>query len=178
MSKKWYVIQTFSGYENKVKEQLLQRIKDRGKEAMFGELLIPQETVTDVTPAGKQRVRQKNRMPGYIFVEMEMGEDNWHIVKNTPRVTGFIGDQKPREIRANEIELQRRQSVDGAAKPKLRVSFEIGEEIRVVDGAFVNFSGVVEEVMPEKHKVKVKVSIFGRATPLELDYTQVEKLKT
>ena len=145
MAKKWYVIQTYSGYENKVKEALLQRIKEHNKEAFFGEVLIPTETVQESRGNGKQRIRQKTSLPGYIFVEMDMSED------------------------------QRRRTVEGAVKPKPRVNFDVGDEIRVIDGAFANFSGTVEEVKPDKQKLKVKVSIFGRATPVELDFSQVEK---
>lgn len=173
--KKWYVIQTYSGYENKVKDALLQRIKEQGKEAFFGEVLIPTETVTETPAGGKQRVKQRTSFPGYIFVEMAMSEEIWHIVKETPKVTGFIGNQRPQEVKAPQIDELRRIIVEGAVKPKARVSFEMGDEIRVIDGAFANFSGTVEEVKPEKQKLKVKVSIFGRATPVELDFSQVEK---
>lgn len=175
MAKKWYVIQTYSGFENKVKEALLQRIKEQGKEADFGEILIPTETVQETGASGKQRIRQKTSLPGYIFIEMEMSEESWHIVKDTPKVTGFIGNQRPQEVRPQEIEDQRRRTVEGAVKPKPRVHFEVNDEIRVIDGAFANFMGTVEEVKPDKQKVKVKVSIFGRATPVELDFSQVEK---
>ena len=175
MSKKWYVITTYSGFENKVREALTQRIKEHGKEAQFGEILIPTETVQEQRAGGKTRVRQKNSLPGYIFVEMEMTEDTWHLVKDTPKVTGFVGNQKPQEVKPAEIEDQRRRAVEGVVKPKARVSFEAGDEIRVIDGAFANFSGTVEEVKPDKQKLKVKVSIFGRATPVELDFSQVEK---
>ena len=175
LAKKWYVIQTYSGYENKVREALQQRIKEHGKEAQFGEVLIPTETVQEQRPGGKSRVRQKNSLPGYIFVEMEMSEEAWHLVKETPKVTGFIGNQRPQEVKPAEIEDQRRRVVEGAVKPKPRVNFEAGDEIRVIDGAFANFSGTVEEVKPDKQKLKVKVSIFGRATPVELDFAQVEK---
>jgi transcription termination/antitermination protein NusG len=175
MAKKWYVIQTYSGYENKVKEALLQRIKEHSKEASFGEILIPTETVQEARAGGKARVRQKTSFPGYIFVEMEMTEEIWHLVKDTPKVTGFIGNQKPQEVKSPQIDDLRKIIVEGAVKPKPRVSFEQGDEIRVIDGAFANFSGTVEEVKPDKQKLKVKVSIFGRATPVELDFSQVEK---
>jgi len=175
MSKKWYVIQTYSGFENKVKEALLQRIKEHGKDAMFGEILIPTETVQEARPNGKNRVRQKNSFPGYIFVEMDMTEEAWHLVKDTPKVTSFVGNQRPQEVKPPQIDDLRKSIVEGAVKPKPRVSFEAGDEIRVIDGAFANFSGTVEEVKPDKQKLKVKVSIFGRATPVELDFSQVEK---
>jgi transcriptional antiterminator NusG len=175
MPKKWYVIQTYSGYENKVREALQQRIKEHAKEAQFGEILIPTETVQEQRQGGKSRVRQKNSFPGYIFVEMDMSEEAWHLVKETPKVTGFIGNQRPQEVKPPQIDDLRKIIVEGAVKPKPRVSFEAGDEIRVIDGAFANFSGTVEEVKPDKQKLKVKVSIFGRATPVELDFAQVEK---
>jgi transcriptional antiterminator NusG len=175
MAKKWYVIQTYSGYENKVRESLQQRIKEHSKEAFFGEVLIPTETVTEPRAGGKSRVRQKNSFPGYIFVEMDMSEEAWHLVKDTPKVTGFIGNQRPQEVKPPQIDDLRKIIVEGAVKPKPRVSFETGDEIRVIDGAFANFSGTVEEVKPDKQKLRVKVSIFGRATPVELDFAQVEK---
>jgi transcriptional antiterminator NusG len=175
MSKKWYVIQTYSGFENKVREALQQRIKEHNKDEFFGEILIPTETVQEARAGGKSRVRQKNSFPGYIFVEMEMSEEAWHLVKDTPKVTGFIGNQKPQEVKPPQIDDLRKIIVEGAVKPKPRVSFEAGDEIRVIDGAFANFSGTVEEVKPDKQKLKVKVSIFGRATPVELDFSQVEK---
>jgi transcription termination/antitermination protein NusG len=174
-AKKWYVIQTYSGFENRVKESLLQRIKEHNKEAHFGEVLIPTETVQETKANGKQRVKQKTSFPGYIFVEMDMSEEAWHLVKDTPKVTGFIGNQRPQEVKPPQINDLRKSIVEGAVKPKPRVSFEMGDEIRVIDGAFANFSGTVEEVMPEKQKLKVKVSIFGRATPVELDFAHVEK---
>jgi transcriptional antiterminator NusG len=175
MAKKWYVIQTYSGYEAKVKEGLLQRIREQHMEDRFGEVLIPTETVTDQRAGGKTRTRQKTSFPGYIFVEMEMGEDVWHVVKDTPKVTGFIGNQRPQEVASPQIDELRKSIVEGAIKPKTRMTFETGDEIRVIDGAFANFSGTVEEVKPDKQKLRVKVSIFGRATPVELDFAQVEK---
>jgi len=175
MAKKWYVIQTYSGYENKVREALQQRVKEHGMEARFGEVLIPTEAVTEARAGGKSRTRQRTSFPGYMFLEMDMSEEAWHLVKDTPKVTGFIGNQRPREVNPHEIDDLRKIIVEGAVKPKPRVSFEAGDEIRVIDGAFANFSGTVEEVKPDKQKLKVKVSIFGRATPVELDFSQVEK---
>ena len=175
MSKKWYVIQTYSGFEAKVKTALLERIKQFAMEERFGEILIPTETVTETRAGGKPRVRQKTSFPGYIFVEMEMAEAAWHVVKDTPKVTGFIGNQHPQEVKPPQIADVRKGIVEGAVKPKARVNFEVGDEVRVTDGAFANFMGKVEEVKPEKQKLKVKVSIFGRETPIELDFGQVEK---
>ena len=175
MAKKWYVIQTYSGFENKVKSALQDRIKQFQMEDRFGEVLIPTETVQEVRPGGKTRVKQKTSFPGYIFVEMEMSEAAWHVVKDTAKVTGFIGNQTPQEVKPPQIEDLRKGISEGAVKPKPRFTFEEGDEVRVIDGAFANFSGTVEEVKPEKQKLKVKVSIFGRATPVELDFSQVEK---
>jgi transcriptional antiterminator NusG len=175
MAKKWYVIQTYSGFENKVKSALQERIKQFQMEDKFGEVLIPTETVQEARPGGKARVKQKTSFPGYIFVEMEMSEAAWHVVKDTAKVTGFIGNQTPQEVKPPQIEDLRKGISEGAVKPKPRFTFEEGDEVRVIDGAFANFSGTVEEVKPEKQKLKVKVSIFGRATPVELDFSQVEK---
>src|SRR5262249_37917729 len=138
--KKWYVIHTYSGYEAKVRDALQSRIKQFSMEEKFGEILIPSETVTEQRPGGKQRVRQKLSLPGYIFVEMSMNEEVWHLVKDTPKVTGFIGNQTPQEVPIAQIENLRRGIVDNAVKPKARVTFEVGEEVRVLDGAFANFT--------------------------------------
>jgi transcriptional antiterminator NusG len=175
MAKKWYVIQTYSGYEAKVKAGLQERIKQHDMAESFGEILIPTETVQDNRAGGKTRLRQKTSLPGYVFIEMDMNEKTWHLVKETNRVTGFIGNQNPTPVKAPEIDGLRQGMVEGAMKPKPRVTFEEGDEVRVVDGAFANFSGTVEEVKPEKQKLRVKVSIFGRATPVELEFSQVEK---
>lgn len=173
--KKWYVIHTYSGYEAKVRDALQQRIKQHAMEPRFGEVLIPSETVTENRPGGKTRVRQKLSLPGYIFVEMEMSEEAWHLVKDTPKVTGFIGNQTPQEVPMSQIDNLRRGIVEGAVKPKPRLTFEVGEEVRVLDGAFANFTGTVDDVKMDKQKLKVKVSIFGRPTSVELDFSAVEK---
>ncbi|MCL2822479.1 MAG: transcription termination/antitermination protein NusG [Polyangiaceae bacterium] len=172
---KWYVIQTYSGYEAKVKSGLQERIKQHGMSDSFGDILVPTETVRDNRSSGKTKVRQKTSLPGYVFVEMDMNEKTWHLVKETTRVTGFIGNQNPTPVKAREIETLRQGMVEGAMKPKPQVKFDVGDEVRVTDGAFANFSGTVEEVKPEKQKLRVKVSIFGRATPVELEFSQVEK---
>jgi transcriptional antiterminator NusG len=174
-SKKWYVVTTYSGYESKVKSALMERIRQFKMEEKFGEILIPSETITDTSKDGKQRVRTKTSFPGYLFVEMEMSEHAWHLVKDTPKVTGFIGNQRPQEVKSPHIEDLRRGIVEGAVKPKPRHQFSEGDEVRVVVGAFANFSGTVQEVKPDKQKLKVMVSIFGRPTPVELDFSHVEK---
>lgn len=173
--KKWYVVTTYSTYENKVKLAMQERIRQKHMEEHFGEILIPSETVTSVGKDGKSRVRSKTTFPGYIFVEMVMGEHAWHVVKDTPRVTGFVGNQKPKEVKPPHIEELRKGITEGAVKPKPRQQFTEGDEVRVVVGAFANFSGTVQEIRPDKQKLKVMVSIFGRPTPVELDFAHVEK---
>jgi transcriptional antiterminator NusG len=174
-TKKWYVVTTYSGYENKVKQALVERIRQFKMEERFGEILIPSESVTLHGKDGKSRLRAKTTFPGYVFVEMLMSEEAWHIVKETPKVTGFIGNQKPQEVKPPHIEDLRKGITEGAAKPKPRQAFVEGDEVRVTVGAFANFSGTVQEVKPDKQKLKVMVSIFGRPTPVELDFAHVEK---
>jgi transcriptional antiterminator NusG len=174
MAKKWYVIQAYSGYENRVRLSLEERIKQHGMEQYFGQILIPKENVQE-TRDGRKRVTSRNFYPGYIFVEMELNDRTWHLVKDTPKVNGFIGGRHPTPVPEPEIDTIAQQVAEGAAKPKPRVVFEQGDHVRVIDGAFANFTGTVEEVKPDKQKVRVLVSIFGRATPVELDYGQVEK---
>lgn len=173
--KKWYVVTTYSGYENKVKQALVERIRQFKMEDRFGEILIPSESVTLHGKDGKSRIRAKTTFPGYVFVEMLMSEEAWHLVKETPKVTGFIGNQKPQEVKPPHIEDLRKGITEGAAKPKPRQQFQEGDEVRVTVGAFANFSGTVQEVKPDKQKLKVMVSIFGRPTPVELDFSHVEK---
>jgi transcriptional antiterminator NusG len=170
---KWYVVQVYSGFEQKVKLSLLEQIKQKGIEGSFGEILIPTETVQD--NQGGRRVSSKTFYPGYIFVQMAMTDEAWHVVRDTPKVTGFVGGRKPQPVPSPEIQSVVQQVEDGAAKPRPRVLFTAGDHVRVNDGAFANFTGTIEEVKPEKQKVRVLVSIFGRATPVELDYSQVEK---
>lgn len=172
---KWYVVTTYSGYENKVKQALRERIRQHKMEERFGEVLIPSESVTLHGKDGKSRVRAKTTFPGYVFVEMLMSEEAWHLVKETPKVTGFIGNQRPQEVKPPHIEDLRKGITEGAVKPKPRQQFQEGDEVRVIVGAFANFSGTVQEVKPDKQKLKVMVSIFGRPTPVELDFNHVEK---
>lgn len=174
LKKRWYVVQVYSGYEEKVKLALFERMKQFDMEAHFGEVLIPTETVQD-TSRGKKRVSTKTFYPGYIFVEMAMGDEAWHIVRDTPKVTGFVGGRNPQPVPAPEINSVVQQVEEGAAKPRPRVMYSEGEHVRVNDGVFANFTGTIQEVRPEKQKVRVLVSIFGRATPVELDFSQVEK---
>ncbi len=170
---KWYVVQVYSGFEQKVKLSLAESIKQKKMESSFGEVLIPTEQVQD--NQGQKRVSSKTFYPGYIFVQMAMSDEAWHVVRDTPKVTGFVGGRKPQPVPAPEIQSVVQQVEEGAAKPRPRVLFAAGDHVRVNDGAFANFTGTIEEVKPEKQKVRVLVSIFGRATPVELDYSQVEK---
>ncbi len=173
--KKWYAVTSYSGFENKVKLALQERIRQFHMEELFGEIMVPSETVTQQTKDGKSRVRTKTTFPGYVFVEMVMNEETWHVVKDTPKVTGFIGNQKPQEVKGAQMEHLRKGITEGAVKPKPRQQFQVGDDVRVIVGAFANFSGTVQEVKPDKQKLKVMVSIFGRPTPVELDFNHVEK---
>lgn len=174
MSMKFYVIISYSGYEIKVKASLEDRIKQENMEEYFGRILIPTETVQEVV-RGKKRIGERKFFPGYIFVEMELNERTWHLVRNTPKVTNFIGSQSPTPVPDHEIAQILSQMETGATKPTQIIRFEEGDEIRVIDGAFNGFNGIVDQVKQEKQKVIVLVSIFGRATPVELEFTQVEK---
>ena len=176
MSLRWYVVQAYSGYEAKVKGMLEERIVREGLESKFGKVLVPTEEIVEMR-AGQQRRSERKFFPGYVLVEMEMDDESWHLVKNTPRVMGFIGGTADRpapitENEANEI-LQRVE--DSSDKPKPKVLFEPGEVIRVNDGPFADFNGVVEKVDYDKNRVRVSVLIFGRSTPVDLEFSQVEK---
>jgi transcriptional antiterminator NusG len=178
MAMKWYVVHTYSGFENKAKKSLEERIKREKLEENFGQILIPMEQVVEMVK-GEKRTSRRKFFPGYILVQMEMNEKSWHLVKNTPKVTGFLfGSKNPMDVPATtdeEVARLTSQISEGSLKPKPKVQFEEGDNVRVIDGPFSNFNGVVEEVRPDKGKVKVHISIFGRATPVELDFMQVEK---
>lgn len=175
MAKNWYVVNTYSGFENKVKTNLESRIKAMKMEEMIFRVLVPSESVTDVR-GGKKRSMTKRFFPGYILVEMEMTDESWYVVRNTPKVTGFVGSgNKPTPLEAEEVENIIGQMEGTRARPKLQVQFEKGELVKVVDGPFANFSGKVEEINLERAKLKVMVTIFGRSTPVELEFSQVEK---
>ncbi len=175
MEKNWYVIHTYSGYENKVKQALEERIKQFGKEEYFSEIVIPTENVVEMI-RGERKTTSRKFFPGYVLINMSMDNETWHIVKNTPKVTGFIGGgNKPisiPEVQARDILSQIKE---GKLKPKPKVSFEKGDSVSIIDGPFNNFNGLVEEVKPEKGRLKVLVSIFGRSTPIELEFLQVKK---
>jgi transcriptional antiterminator NusG len=174
MARKWYGVHTYSGFENRVKLSLLERIKNLELQEEFGEILIPSETVVELKK-GEKRTSTRKFFPGYILVNMELNDETWHVVKETARVTGFVGGNNPMVIAEDEVLKITRRMEEGAEKPRPKVEFEVGETVRVVDGPFLNFSGVVEDVKPDKAKLRVMVSIFGRATPVELEFMQVEK---
>lgn len=176
MAKQWYVVQAYSGYENHVKRTIEERIKRFGKEADFGDILVPTEEVVEMREGQKRRSERKF-FPGYVLVNMEMNDETWHLIKDAPRVLGFIGGSGDRPAPITEREalsiMQRMQ--EGVDKPRPKVLFEPGEVVRVIDGPFNDFNGVVEEVDFEKNRLKVSVLIFGRSTPVELEFSQVEK---
>lgn len=175
MEKKWYVIHTYSGYENKVKATLEERIKLSGQEECFSEIVIPTENVVEVVK-GEKKTTSRKFFPGYVLVNMAMNNETWHTVRNTPKVTGFIGGgNKPVPIPDERVKEILHQISEGKLRPKPKVSFEEGDSVRIIDGPFTNFNGLVEEVKPDKGRLKVSVSIFGRATPIELEFLQVKK---
>jgi transcriptional antiterminator NusG len=175
MAKRWYVVHAYSGFEKKVAATLRERVELHGMEGKFGEILVPTEEVVEMR-GGQKRKSERKFFPGYVLVQMELDDDTWHLVKETPRVMGFIGGKadKPAPITDAEADaiLQRVQSAD---KPKPKTIFEPGEMVRVIDGPFNDFNGVVEEVNYEKSRLRVAVLIFGRSTPVELEFSQVEK---
>lgn len=174
MAKKWYVVHTYSGHENGAKKALQRRIEEHSMQADFGEILIPTESVLEVVK-GQKRTSMRKFYPGYLFVQMDMNEKTFHLVRNTPKITGFLGGTNPTPVRESEIAQISSAMTEGQTKPKPKIHFEEGDSVRVTEGPFANFSGTVEEVKAEKQKVRVLVSIFGRATPVELDFGQVEK---
>ena len=172
----WYVVHTYSGYEHKAKLALEERIRSMKREPYFAEVIVPEENVIELVK-GQKRTTKRRFFPGYILVKMVLTDETWHIVKNTPKITGFVGDKvKPVPVPESEVQKMTSRIAEGQAKPRPRISFTEGETVRVVDGPFSNFSGTIEEVNLDKGKVKVMVSIFGRSTPVELDFIQVEKI--
>lgn len=176
MAKNWYVVHTFAGFEHKAKAALEERIKVlKGNGDLFGEILVPAEKVVELVK-GKKRTSSRKFFPGYILVQMEMNDETWHIVKSTPKVTGFVGGStQPPWVSEEEVRAITQQMEEGAVRPRPRVVFSVGESVKVIDGPFSEFNGVVEEVKPDKGKLRVLISIFGRATPVELDFIQVER---
>ncbi len=172
----WYVVHTYSGYENKAKMALEERVRAAHKESFFGEIIVPEENVVELVK-GQKRTTKRRFFPGYILVKMVLTDETWHIVKDTPKITGFVGDKvKPVPVPESDVQKMTNRIAEGQVKPRPRISFQEGENVRVVDGPFSNFNGVIEGVNPDKGKVKVLVSIFGRSTPVELDFIQVEKI--
>jgi transcription termination/antitermination protein NusG len=176
MAKRWYVVHAYSGYEKKVASALKERVELHSMQDLFGEILVPTEEVVEMR-GGQKRRSERKFFPGYVLVQMELNDDSWHLVKDTPRVMGFIGGKadKPAPITEKEAQAILQRVDDSVEKPKPKTIFEPGEMVRVIDGPFNDFNGVVEEVNYEKNKLQVAVLIFGRSTPVELEFSQVEK---
>jgi transcription termination/antitermination protein NusG len=175
VKQRWYVVHTYSGFENKVKVALDEKVRAQKLGEKITDVLVPSESVVELVK-GERRTSNRKFFPGYILVRMMLDDETWHIVKSTPKVTGFIGSRtEPAVISDEEVEHIKAQMAEGKEKPKPKYSFEKGDSVSVVDGPFINFTGTVEEVKPEKAKLKVLVSIFGRPTPVELDFIQVTK---
>lgn len=176
MSLKWYVVHAYSGFENQVKRSLQERIRSSGLDTNFGEILVPTEEVVEMRD-GQRRKSERKFFPGYVLVQMEMNDDTWHLVKEVPKVIGFIGgtSDHPSPISDREAEAIIQRVQEGTDKPRPKVLFEVGEIVRVVDGPFTDFNGVVEEVSYERNRLRVAVLIFGRPTPVELEFGQVAK---
>jgi transcription termination/antitermination protein NusG len=176
MGKQWYIVHTYSGYEAKVRESLKQRVDALGMNEVIGEILIPTEDVVEMR-SGEKIISKKKFFPGYVLINMEMSDNAWHVVKNTPKVTGFVGmGSKPTPLTQEEVDRIINQVSVAAEKPKPKFQFQRGEQVRIIDGPFSNFQGVVDEVNNDRATLKVMVTIFGRATPVELDFLKVEKL--
>ena len=176
MAKRWYVVHAYSGFEHQVKRSLEERIRRAGLEDKFGEILVPTEEVVEMRD-GKQRKSERKFFPGYVLVQMEMDDQTWHLVKDVPRVMGFIGgsSDRPAPLSDKEAEAILARVRESTEKPKPKVLFEPGEVVRIIDGPFNDFSGVVEEVDYDKNRLRVEVTIFGRSTPVDLEFSQVEK---
>jgi transcriptional antiterminator NusG len=176
MSMRWYVVHAYSGFEKSVQRALLERISRSELQDKFGEILVPVEEVVEMK-GGQKSISERKFFPGYLLVQMDMTDESWHLVKSTPKVTGFVGGRahQPTPITDKEVENIMHQVQEGVEKPRPKVLFEVGESVRVKDGPFTDFNGNVEEVNYDKNKLRVSVLIFGRATPVELDFGQVEK---
>lgn len=176
MTKRWYIVHAYSNFERKVAEAIKERAHSAGLDEQFEEVLVPMEEVVEMR-RGRKVASERKFFPGYVLIKMDLSDESWHLVKDTPKVTGFLGS-KGRPVPISEAEAGRihRQVQEGVERPKPSVIFEVGEQVRVSDGPFTSFNGLVEEVDEERARVKVSVSIFGRSTPVELEYSQVEKL--
>jgi transcription termination/antitermination protein NusG len=176
MAKRWYIVHTYSNFEKKVAESIREQAANQGLADLFDEILVPTEEVVEIR-RGRKVASERRFFPGYVLVKMDMTDQAYHLIKNTPKVTGFLGsDKKPIPITDAEAERILHQVQEGIERPRPSISFEIGEQVRVADGPFASFSGLVEEVDEERSRVKVAVSIFGRPTPVELEFAQVEKM--
>ncbi len=175
MARAWYILHTYSGFEEQVKTQLEERIRNAGQEEFFGEILVPTEQVVEMVKGAKKTSARKF-FPGYILINVDLNDDTWHTVRDTPKVTGFVGDDLNPQTLSDEDAMKIIGRIkDGALKPKPKVMYEVGDSVRVTDGPFSNFQGLVDEVFPDKGRVRVMVSIFGRETPVELEFVQVTK---
>ena len=174
--KKWYVVHTYSGFEDNVKLALEERITSSGFKKYFGDIIVPKEDIIEKTAKGGKKKVKRKFFPGYIFVKMNVNTDSWHLLKATPKVTGFVGDQlNPMPVDESEMEKIVAQITEGIKRPKAKIEFSKGDSVKITEGPFSGFNGVINEIKPDKSKLEVLVSIFGRATPVELDFTQVER---
>ena len=170
----WFVVHTHTGFESQVKEAINQKFREKGRDEELGDVMIPSEEVVELKK-GKKKISSRKFFPGYIMVQMVLNDETWHMVSSLPKVTGFVGGANPAPLSPDEVNKIQQQVVEGAERPTPKVVFSVGESVRVVDGPFTNFNGIVKEVNEEKGKLKVLVTIFGRATSVELEFLQVEK---